>query len=154
MNESVSRCKRAWVLKISENVSKDSFGRCIWSQGATCVQRPCEPRGLDLSAWTLRWSSLFSCYPISFPKSASDSSHPVAQDKTLGAILDVFSLSMSQGFGYRALSVPLNISQVHPLLLFDATAGVQVSVFSPLDHSFIDHVLASSVGPSLPIHVT
>lgn len=95
------------------------------------------------------------CYSISFPKSVSGSIHPVAQDKTLGAMLDVSFLSTSQGFSYRALSVALNLSQVHPLLLlFDATDRIQVSVFSPLDHSFTDHVLASNVGPSLPIRVT
>lgn len=115
--------------KISENVSKDSFGRCIWSQGASCVQRPCNPCDLDLSNWTIRWSSLFfSVNSIRLPKSVSGSIQPVAQEKNLEAILATPFFITSQGFSSHALSVLLGISQVHPLLrLFNATTRVQVS---------------------------
>lgn len=97
------------------------------------------------------------CYSTSPPMSVSNSIYLVSQARTMGAVLDSsFSLSTSQGFSYCAPSMPLSISQAHLLLLlFSATTRVQVSIFSPLDHSkcFVDHVLASSVDSSFPIRV-
>lgn len=116
------------------------------------MQKPCDPCGL-----VTEHSDGIHFPPVTpVSKSVSDSTHPFAQNKTLGAVLDVSFLSASQSFSYCALPMLLHLFRVCLLLLtFGTTARAQVSIFPPLDHStcFTVHVLASSVGPSLPIHV-
>lgn len=60
------------------------------------MQKPCDPCGLVTQHSDGTHSSPVT--PVS--KSVSDSTHPFAQDKTLGAVLDVCFLSASQGFSY------------------------------------------------------
>lgn len=60
------------------------------------MQKPCDPCGLVTEHSD---GTPFSpVTPVS--KSVRDSTHPFAQDKTLGAVLDVSFLSASQGFSY------------------------------------------------------
>lgn len=67
--------------------------------------------------------------PVS--KSVSDSTHPLP-NKTLGAVLDVSFLSISQSFSYCALPMLLHLFRVCLLLLtFGTTARAQVSIFLP-----------------------
>lgn len=92
------------------------------------MQKPCDPFGLV--AEHSDGTHFSPITPVS--KSLSGSTHPFAQDKTLGAVLDVSFLSASQGFSYCALPMLFHLSSrpVSPYLQ-DHCQGSGLYLLSP-----------------------